>query len=56
MSFTVLIITTGFIDFNLLNALQPIRVIILFDAQIISNLASGDPLKLSLSVLSCFLK
>ena len=46
--FYSLIITFEFIDFNLFNALQSIRVIILFDVWIILNVASGNPFKLSL--------
>ena len=46
--FYSLIITFEFIDFNLFNALQSIRVIILFDVWIILNVSSGNPFKLSL--------
>lgn len=53
--FYSLIITFEFIDFHLLNALQSIRLIILFDDQVTPKVASGNTFKLNLWVLS-FLK
>ena len=53
--FYSLIITFEFIDFHLFNALQSIRLIILFDVRVTPKVASGNTFKLSLWVLS-FLK
>ena len=49
--FYSLIITFEFIDFHLFNALQSIRLIILFDARVTPKVASGNTFKLSLWVL-----